>query len=299
MNTRCIAYVTDENYFFPTAISALQAKEYAKDSTDILIVVTETFRNIQDARSFCDRNRITLIDASEKLKVLFQQLDLKQFSHRISIATMGRLLLGEIIPEAYTEIIYIDGDTQITGPLAVLEEAVVPAGKFFSALDYLALEKLVDGQEAPVYFNPGVLKFNRHDWIGRKAFNHYVENGGTFHDQGALNAVGQNDVILISSRWNFPKQFLHLVGEIKPVIVHYMAHPKPWDGVYFPWKRSDSTVYDLAVANNPELKSFRHKIGFMRLLVYRIRSIRERIRFHLQPKKATFDRIMQKHALNA
>lgn len=49
-------------------------------------------------------------------------------------------------------------------------------------------------------FNPGVLKINRHDWIRRKAFDHYVENGGAFHDQGALNAVGQEEVILLSSR---------------------------------------------------------------------------------------------------
>lgn len=298
MRMRCIAYVTDENYFFPTAVSALQAKKNTGRNTDVLIVLTENFKNIEIVNSFCDRNEIVIINASDRINLLFRQIDPSHFSHRISVAAMGRLLLSEVIPEDYTEIIYIDGDTQITGPLTILEEAPVPAGKFFAALDYVALEKLVEGQEAAVYFNSGVLKFNRHDWIGRKAFDHYVKNGGTFHDQGALNAVGHSDVILMSNRWNFPKHFLHRIGEIKPTIVHYMAHPKPWDGVYFPWARPESSVYDLAVVDNPSLQYFRYRIELHRLLLYRTRSIKNRLAFWLQPKSTNFDKVMTEYALS-
>ncbi|MGO7902850.1 hypothetical protein ACC719_36235, partial [Rhizobium ruizarguesonis] len=47
----------------------------------------------------------------------------------------------------------------------------------------------------------------------------------------------------VSNRWNFPKQFLHLVTMSYLSIVHYMAHPKPWHGTFFPWTDKESKVY--------------------------------------------------------
>ncbi|MGO8433449.1 hypothetical protein ACC847_37310, partial [Rhizobium johnstonii] len=52
------------------------------------------------------------------------------------------------------------------------------------------------------------------------------------HDQGALNYVCGSSLILVSNRWNFPKQFIHLVNISSLSIVHYMAHPKPWHGTF-------------------------------------------------------------------
>lgn len=281
MNSQCIAYVTDENYFFPTAVSALQAKSKAAKLTDVVIIISEAFKERRMAEDFCRENRIILLDRSQFLAEKFEQIDRREFSGRVSVSAMGRLLLSELLPEHYQQVIYIDGDTQIVDSLLPLESIVVPPGKIVAAPDYLSIVERARGLEARQYFNSGVLKFNRADWIGPAAFDHFIAHGGHLHDQGALNAVAGNALIPMSSRWNFPKQFLHLAGQ-RPAIIHFMAHPKPWDGVFFPWSSKEARVYAEAVRSHPSLRAFVQKISLRRKLTYKLRSFRDRLAYSLR-----------------
>ncbi|MGF9567608.1 glycosyltransferase [Neorhizobium sp. JUb45] len=279
MNSQCIAYVSDENYFFPTAVSALQARAHAKPSTDVVIVLADAFKNAENARKFCADHRIRLIDASALLSEHFKRLNAGSFSHRITVSAMGRLLLSEVLASDYDQVIYIDGDTQINGSLDYLEELTIEPGKLAAALDYLSLVERFNGTEQTVIFNSGVLKFNPKDWIGHAAFDHFVAHGGHLHDQGALNAVVGDALVLISNKWNFPKQFLHLIDGYRPTIVHFMAHPKPWDGRFFPWTNAETQVYRAALHANPCLKPFASRISALRYWTYRFRSLRDEFRF--------------------
>lgn len=65
-------------------------QQTTQDSTDVLIVTTETFQNKQDAQLFCDNNKITFIDASERIKVSFSNSMQIGFPTEISVATMGQ-----------------------------------------------------------------------------------------------------------------------------------------------------------------------------------------------------------------
>ena len=276
MNTQCIAYVTDENYFFPTAVSALQARKAAASSSDVVIVLTEQFKHHDLALDFCKSAGLIAIEGGKLLSDRFARVDRNDFQARITIAAMGRLLLSELLPPHYRQVIYIDGDTQIIGDLSPLEKLIVPPGKVVAAMDYTSIVEAARTGVKPSYFNSGVLKFDPANWIGARAFDHFVRNGGQLHDQGALNAVAGDTVIFISNRWNFPRQFLHLVDK-RPTIIHFAAHPKPWDGVYFPSSRAHTSVYREALMTYPALKPFVREISFLRRMAYRLRSLRDRM----------------------
>lgn len=282
MNSQCIAYVSDENYFFPTAVSALQARKHAQTSTDVVIVLTEASKYMANAERFCLDHGIVLIDASSQLSKKFERLDAASFSHRVSVSAMGRLLLSEVLPHQYNQVIYIDGDTQISGSLKFLEDLKVDPGKLAAALDYVSIMERLSGSAQSVIFNSGVLKFNPKNWIGPAAFDYFLSHGGELHDQGALNAVGADALVLISNRWNYPKQFLRLIGSDEPTIVHFMAHPKPWDGRFFPWTNKQAQIYRKALQSNPCLKPFERKISIPRYCLYKFRSWRDECKFWLR-----------------
>jgi lipopolysaccharide biosynthesis glycosyltransferase len=281
MNSQCIAYVSDENYFFPTAVSALQAKTHTQSTTDVVIILSEHLRHKERAQQFCDFHGIILVDASSFLREMFRKLDAGAFSRRVTVSSMGCLLLSDVLPPQYHHVIYIDGDTQINGSLSYLENLKVEPFQLHAALDYLSLVAESNRPDQKLVFNSGVLKFDRRAWIGHAAFEYFLANGGDLHDQGALNAVVGDGLVLFSNRWNFPKQFLHLIGNEKPTIVHFMAHPKPWDGRFFPWTNKEVEVYREALQANPCLAPFVRKISLLRYCVYKARSMREEMRFLL------------------
>ncbi|MGO8499502.1 glycosyl transferase, partial [Rhizobium ruizarguesonis] len=87
-------------------------------------------------------------------------------------------------------------------------------------------------------------------------------------------------------RWNFPKQFLHLATMSSLSIVHYMAHPKPWHGTFFPWTYKESQVYvDLRKAH-PIYNSLYRGISFDRKILYKYRSIRARIEHAIEKNES-------------
>ena len=257
----------------------MQAREHASQSTDVLMIMSEPVGTGHDLSKTCKAVGVELIDAAEELNAAFSEIDQSGFVHRISVTALGRLLLDKILPPQYEQIIYIDGDTQIVSSLRELEELQVPVGKFYAAADYTVLASALNGESVPFYFNSGVLKFERSGWIGEKAFKYFAENPhGKTHDQRALNAVAGPDVIQISNKWNFPKHFLHLVDQSDLAIVHYMAHPKPWHGVFFPWSKNETAVYKETLSRFPELAALLAPLSPIRYLGYKYRSLRARLR---------------------
>ncbi|MBP1853188.1 glycosyltransferase family 8 protein [Rhizobium halophytocola] len=280
MNTQCVVYVADLQYVFPTILSALQARDHALPSTDVVILMSEPLDVFDELKALLADRNVYLIDAEAELLSALGELDAKHFQGRISVSTMAKLVLDQVLPQQYTQIIYLDGDTQVIGSLAALENAYVPAGKFFAARDYTSISEMLNNGRESFYFNAGFLKFNREGWIGREALEVFRTNPAVCdgkHDQGALNYVCGSSLILVSNKWNFPKQFLHLAPRESLAVVHYMAHPKPWHGTFFPWSAAESRVYRQLRAADPVFRSLYKGISLERWLVYKLRSVRERL----------------------
>ena len=285
MNSQCVVYVTDVEYSFPTILSALQARKLTNKTTDVCILMSERPDNLEELEGLLGASGIALIDATDALQEKLGKLDTAFFQDRITISTMAKLVLCDVLPANYLQIIYLDGDTQVIGDLFELENAIAPEGKFFAARDYMAIHDYLRTGVDSRYFNAGVLKFHRSGWIGPEALELFLKHPEACqgkHDQGALNYVGGSALIMVSNRWNFPKQFLHLVNMSSLSIVHYMAHPKPWHGAFFPWGDAESRVYRDLRKSHPLYDKLYRGVTLDRLLLYKYRSILETIKHTLQ-----------------
>jgi lipopolysaccharide biosynthesis glycosyltransferase len=59
----------------------------------------------------------------------------------------------------------------------------------------------------------------------------------------------------MSLKWNFPPfyRYYGLDKLIDPCILHFMSHPKPWNGAFLPWSRSEHQPYLDFVDSNPAI----------------------------------------------
>ncbi len=140
------------------------------------------------------------------------------------------------------------------------------------------------------------MKFHRNGWIGPEAlelFQQHPEACEGKHDQGALNYVAGSALILVSNRWNFPKQFLHLVN--LSFLIHRPLHgaskAMAWDFLSVERSRK-SSLPRLAKICTALYNRLYRGLTFDRLVLYKYRSILEQIKHgltsdqskpHLQP----------------
>ncbi|MBF0877584.1 glycosyl transferase family 8 [Gluconobacter cerevisiae] len=276
----CVCYCTDRSYLFPTLVSALQARAHATpDIADIIIVCFDVdAATISIATSICDKNNIILFSRSGS--------DIDG-----APAMLGRLYLDEILPENYKNILYVDGDTQVKSSLNEFLSCPPPEGRFFASADPMVF--LLDDnskagefvrnhflgiglnpEQSRQYFNTGVLYFNRSAWavIAEQART-IIRSQNTmsrFPDQDILNIVGIERALPMSLSWNFPVFLFNarLENTIQPKIVHYMSQPKPWEGIFRPWKTGDYEPYPAFVAAYPEIAGLWKRGSLLRTVRY-------------------------------
>ncbi len=203
----------------------------------------------------------------------------------------GRFYLSRLLDERYQAIVYIDGDTQISGSLTPLIQAHLEPNRFLAVRDPMSLmidsqsrqwrsrrdyfEKIGIGEPGlSRYCNSGVLRFNRGDWeaMSRAALRTSARHDHAlrFPDQDALNLTFGNDYLTMSYKWNFPSFMMSCGWQdlIAPRIYHFMSNPRPWNGPFRPWGRVWYDPYVALAKNHPQLESFLKPIGRYQALKY-------------------------------
>lgn len=304
MITHCVCYVTDTGYLFPTLLSALQARRHlAQEKADVLVLAlgADPLALASFSRLASDGG-IALLPVPASIVEVMQKARERggaQFTKKVSVAAMGRLLLADVLPAQYSEFLYLDGDTQVLGSLDPLMHFSVPQGKFLAARDYMAVmdrfalpwreltnahhDRLgLSAEQRQRYFNSGVIRASRRTWvrIGTAALEYFLthpDSCAPYHDQGALNAVAHPDLLLISQRWNLPRHFLRIAAKSAepPVIVHYMSNPKPWHGAFLPWSRREYRPYMELLARYPEVADYVPKLSRFFWLAYKLKTTRD------------------------
>jgi lipopolysaccharide biosynthesis glycosyltransferase len=277
----CIVFTTDLGYLFPTLVSAMQARRHVSQTkADVLIC----HFGVEDAaeRLFAD------ICAREGIGLL--AVDPATIEHATPM--MSRLFLDRFLPVQYQQILYLDGDVQISRSLDPLIEAEVAPGQFLAVNDpmtFLLADR--DAQsldlarhmaamgltplQAGRYFNTGVLRINRTGWeaIGQRAWA-LTQNGppSRFPDQDPLNRVATDCHLPLSLAWNFPifMRNARVEAAIDPCITHFMSNPKPWQGSYLPWDAQACAPYDDAITTYPALGLYRQALPLRRRIHYRL-----------------------------
>ena len=291
MPDACCCYLVDAGYLFPTLLSAIQARTaIAISLADIKIFcVGQRSREFDLFEPICRERGIELVSvppsAVDHMPIMF-----------------GRFYLYRLLDDHYHAVVYMDGDTQISGSLQPLVEARLEPNRFLAVRDPMSLMIDRDSREWRErreyfrrigivepglfrYCNSGVLRFNRGDWEGISRAALYIsarhDHALRFADQDALNLTFGNDYLTMSYKWNFPSFFLSCGFQnlITPKIYHFMSNPRPWNGPFKPWGR---TWYDpyLGLANEyPQLRTFLKPIGRLRAIKY---SVQQQLKGHFE-----------------
>lgn len=173
-----------------------------------------------------------------------------------------RLLLGDILSEAYDRVLYLDGDMVACADVSDLLDveldgyylAAVPdpggIGLVRSRTDAALRaywEQVLQMKDLEAYFNAGVLVLNlrtlRRDYPAERLLHIATERSWQYHDQDVLNYVcREGGAKLLESAWNVLTDCgahrhsptgiweSYLRAARTPRIVHYAGKRKPWIG---------------------------------------------------------------------
>lgn len=274
----CVCYMANRGYLFQSLVSALQAREFSPPDWDIII-----YDLTQDPGH--ESRRIAHICT---VKGILYKWEHPAFLSGLHIMN-ARLFLDQLLPEHYTEILYLDGDTQVVGDLTPLLSFQPQPGGLCAVRDpmiYLSgVNRLSENFEDEIhpfgdnYINSGVFRVNRASWaaISRKALAQMGDATSALHfeDQTIINAVTAGRRDYASMRWNFPGFVLGygLEAIARPSIVHFMSNPRPWQGSYAPWGRSWHQPY-LAIAREfPGIAEYCDTLDIRQRAAYKIKQL--------------------------
>lgn len=182
---------------------------------------------------------------------LLKHYSVREFGHRISMATYYRCLLASVLPETVEKVLYLDCDIVVRGDISPLwdtdlEGYAVACVEDIGSGEHERYERL-HYDPADSYFNAGVLLVNLRYWreadVARQCeayFRTYPERI-RFNDQDLLNAVLHARKKLVPLTWNMQDGFYRTAMQGRagdrdafrkelsdPVILHY-TNKKPWN----------------------------------------------------------------------
>ena len=264
-----MCFTTNKQYLFPTVVSAIQARAHSSQAlADVAVYcVGAESHETEDFAEVC---------ATENIQFKCLDSAVTDNSH----IAFSRLFLDRFVPQQYSQLLYIDGDTQVKGSLDELITADVPQDRFLAATDPIAF-KYSQTADAPKvfrdyfkrlglssikeYFNSGVLRINRNGWsrIGSQAYDFCLHTGKSdlqFWDQDGLNAVApvSGARLPMSIKYNFPifLRNCRIEKQVEPAIYHFMSNPKPWNGNFPPWNQSATLPYRDISQRYPKLSRY-------------------------------------------
>lgn len=206
----------------------------------------------------------------------------------ISIATYYRLFSAEILPKDVEKAIYIDCDIVVKDSLLPLWN--IDVSDYALAAVYQSHQHNKESYERlniPSdygYFNAGVLLINISYWREHNVterFMNYIRHNFQLihaHDQDVLNATLYKEALVLDYIWNYrgcffdgikydyPARVNYANLDKEPVIIHYVAKPKPWD---FACKHPYKNEYYKYLQQTP-FRNYKPKFSVKNIYLYRI-----------------------------
>lgn len=288
MNRRAIALTCDTAYLLPSLVCAEQARAHAPGVVKTVVFVADLQLPSAALTRIFEETGVEVIPAPPETYARLAATPAFQFAptqdarsdpfrrNHLSTASLLRLALADLIDQEVGQILYLDGDMQVTASLAPLFEHPLAAGRVLAARDWnafhatpgmpgsarelAALSQLgLTDQTALDYINTGMLLADRAAWadFGPAALAYYNAHPPScrYYDQCALNAVLSGRVDFVSQRFNFLRFYLPLpvYRELDPAIIHYCYRPKPWDGPIAPWGKAAFAPYQTMARRLAEL----------------------------------------------
>ena len=286
MARTCWCYTTDHHYLVPTIVSALQARAHLDAGRADVVIL---YLGARDASA----HRAALAPCAEG-GVSIRSVDPGEVDG--CAPYLMRHHLDRLLDPGYDDVVHVDGDTQVSGPLAPFLDAPLGAGDILAVRDPMALaidgagddwarrrayfaSIGIAGDRMRDYVNTGIFRLPRTDLreVGAECRRLEERHRGTyaFTEQDAMNVAFGPRIRHASLRWNFPAYLAaHGVhGSVSPRVTHFMSNPRPWHGAFPPWGRKGAAPYADILARHPDLAP--HLAGMNRGRV---------VKYHLQQR---------------
>lgn len=220
-----IAVSSDDNYvkFLGVTIQSLQYY-----NRDVKIYIHVLDNGIQSK----NRDKIeSLISHNNKItfySVEAQNEYLKKYNlNPTSLAMYSRIFLSKIIPENVKKIIYCDVDSLFKGSLKEIWKIDFKNELVAGVEDLIPVRYKIDIglQEDDKYINSGFLLINLEKWREEDIIKDFIkciskfDGKQTHYDQGVINAVCKDRIIILSPRYNLMTPFYIL--KYKKIIDYY------------------------------------------------------------------------------
>lgn len=236
-----VAFCFDNNYqqHFGAAINSLLLN-FAGNGEDLCIhVVGDALEDACLEKIEILRNRFRAqikFYAIEGLdQKLLDELPLNSFFTR---ATYASILLPHILPEDLESVLYLDSDTIILSDIRSLFDIDL-GHKALAGVSDASCAEMKTHWAIPDYINSGVMLINPVRWRERDyskkciEFSHKNKEKLKFLDQCAINVILQNDIVLLSDKWNvMVKPGVSTYAGPEASILHFITKSKPWQSWY-------------------------------------------------------------------
>ena len=255
-----IVYATDDKYAIYTGISMVSLMENNRDLDNIIFYIldngiSDQSRAALSALSKRYHRTVRFIDISNYMEYIDFDLD----THGFNPIVVVRLFMSNYLPAEVKKVLYLDGDTLVTGKLSPLERIDM------TEYDVAAVPELymppfkkrasIGFSRKQTYYNAGVLWINLERWrqtgIEKKFLAYYAKHSARllFNDQDVINACCVDRIYKLEQWYNmstnfcyFPRYFvkriqpeytfspakLYYQKMKRPVIIHYMGDERPW-----------------------------------------------------------------------
>ncbi|WP_061464191.1 glycosyltransferase family 8 protein [Peribacillus simplex] len=273
-----VLYSTDDNYAKYGGVSMLSLFENNKNVEEICVYIIdnkiskENKEKLSEIADVYNRN-LVFIDGSDMLRKTEKKDD-------FPIAAYGRLFISNLIN--IDKILYLDCDTIINGSLKHLwlkniDDFFVAGVQDNPAKYNVSIIGMGDNDR---YLNSGILLINLSLWRKNELEKSFVEFINKYrgnvphHDQGIINGVCKDRILILEPEFNLMPPFLHMnrrqimkLYNIKkyytqqqinsaikdPVIIHYISkfYNRPWNKeCTHPFKKMYEKYLNLSPWNN-------------------------------------------------
>ena len=258
-----IVYASDDGYCQHMAVSIVSMIEHNKTEQLIFHILSDGIsednkRKIQEMLKFYGRkvNFYPIDGLMDELKDKIKGLD----TGRFRITTLARLLMGSILPDTVTKVLYLDCDTVVLRNISSLYNMRLNnciAAMAAEPTIYPEVKEILGLTAEDTYYNAGMILMNLSLWRSddkeSDCFNYYNTMGGRlpFNDQDILNYVLKDRIKRVGQTYDFitnyyyfrystlvEKSSSYAEGESRqsfnlakhhPHIVHYASDERPWN----------------------------------------------------------------------
>lgn len=261
-HSKAIAFFADQRYFPLAIAAALSAHRHASHIADVFVFTDDAVL----AKRYAAHDRLIVrhIDAVDEIPAHAPLVG------AISRMSYGRLFIGDLLPQHYDTVLYLDSDIAVedsiadifaidvgTAPIAAVSDCGTFVRHNDNDIAHWAERMQAIGlrPDAP-YFNAGVLLIDLRQWraagIPGRAIAFLSDHAGieVLMDQDILNCLFHGQWHELPVRWNFQTHYFGcgLEDVFKPVIWHYLDSVKPWHDLVWPYDRNHVVRINTALA---------------------------------------------------